>query len=92
MPLTKDVSLKELAEKTEGFVGADLENLVREAAMIALRENLNAQQVKKSHFETAMEKVKPSVTKSDMEKYNKIEETYLKSAKAALVNRTPYLG
>ncbi len=39
MPLAKDVDLKAIAKKAEGYSGADLEGLVREAGMIALREN-----------------------------------------------------
>ena len=81
-----------IAEKLDGFVGADVENLAREAAMLALRENINVKQIKLRNFEDAMKKVKPSVTKSDMDKYQKIEENYLKSAKAALSNKTAYLG
>lgn len=38
MPLADDVSLEKLAEVTHGFVGADLEALAREAAMVVLRE------------------------------------------------------
>jgi len=37
--------LQELAGKTEGFSGADLENLCREAAMVSLRENLESKTV-----------------------------------------------
>jgi len=91
MPLAKDVNLKTLAEKTEGYVGADLENLAREAAMLALREDMAIKQVKKKHFDEAIKKVKPSVSKRDIEIYNKIEEKYLKQAKVA-VEKTPYLG
>lgn len=40
MPLTEDVDLRRLSEMTHGFVGADLEALCREAAMIALRKIL----------------------------------------------------
>jgi transitional endoplasmic reticulum ATPase len=40
MPLARDVDLEELATETEGLVGADLEALCREAAMLALREFL----------------------------------------------------
>lgn len=40
MPLTKDVKLKELADRTHGFVGADLEALCKEAAMIVIRQML----------------------------------------------------
>ncbi|MFA5019581.1 MAG: CDC48 family AAA ATPase [Candidatus Pacearchaeota archaeon] len=91
-PLAKDVSLQELAKKTEGCVGADLENLVREAAMLALRENKDAKQISKSHFQEALKKVRPSVTQRDMETYNKIEENYLKSAKSAIAGKMEYLG
>jgi len=38
MPLASDVNLKRLAEITHGFVGADLEALCREAAMVTLRK------------------------------------------------------
>ena len=38
MPLAQDVSLEHLAEITHGFVGADLEALCREAAMVTLRQ------------------------------------------------------
>jgi transitional endoplasmic reticulum ATPase len=92
MPLAKDVDIEEFAEKTEGYVGSDIEGVCREAAMLALRKDINADKVKKEHFEEAMNKVRPSVTKSDMEKYKKIEENYLKSAKAALESSAGYLG
>ncbi len=84
MPLAKDVKLKELAEKTEGYVGADIESVVREAAIFALRKDLNAQEVKKEFFLEALRKVQPSVSKRDIERYKKIESEYLRSAKAAL--------
>ncbi|RLE42284.1 ATPase, partial [Candidatus Woesearchaeota archaeon] len=44
MPL-KGVNLKELAKKTEGFVGADIEALCREAGMLALREDIKVKYV-----------------------------------------------
>jgi transitional endoplasmic reticulum ATPase len=87
----KDEFLMDIAKETEGYTGADLESLAREAAMIALRENLNSEFVTKKHFEKALEKVKPSVTKSTIETYKKIEQEYLKSAKAAIPSVT-YLG
>ena len=40
MPLARDVNMAHLAEITHGFVGADLEALCREAAMIRLRRIL----------------------------------------------------
>jgi 26S proteasome subunit P45 family len=71
MPL-KGVDLKELAKKTEGYSGADLEALVREAGMNALRENAN--EVKEKHFEKALEVVKPSLDKKVIEFYLKFDE------------------
>ncbi|MGV8151991.1 MAG: CDC48 family AAA ATPase [Candidatus Nanoarchaeia archaeon] len=92
MPLSKDVSIKEIIEKTDGYVGADMEALVREAAMLALREDMSSKEVKMKHFEAAMEKVKASVSKGDIERYKRIEENYLRSAKAALEAPAAYLG
>jgi transitional endoplasmic reticulum ATPase len=87
----KDKIVSMLAEKTEGYVGADLEALTREAAMLALREDLKTKEVKKKNFEDAMKKVKPSVNKEFMDRYRKMETDYLKSAKAALES-VSYLG
>jgi transitional endoplasmic reticulum ATPase len=73
MPL-KDVNLDGLASRTDGYVGADLENLCREAAMIALRENKNAVNVEGRHFEDALKIVKPSVNKDVMKQYENISK------------------
>ena len=62
MPLAGDVDLYEIARKTEGYSGADLEALVREAAMHALRENMYIDRVYMRHFLQAMERIKPSIT------------------------------
>jgi transitional endoplasmic reticulum ATPase len=93
MPIeNKEKLLKELSEQTEGFTGADIESLAREAAMLALREDIKTKKVKKEHFQKAMKKVLPSVSKNDQERYKQIESKYLKSAKAALTNRASYAG
>jgi transitional endoplasmic reticulum ATPase len=91
MPLARDIKLPNLADKTDGYVGSDVENLAREAGILALRENMEIKEVKKKHFEEAMKKVKASVGKGDVERYKKIESEYLKSAKAALAEPA-YLG
>jgi len=93
MPLDKSVNLNRLAEETEGYTGADLEALARESAMLALREDINTKIVTKKHFEEAMEKVQPSVSKGDQERYKQVESKYLKSARAALLgNSATYAG
>jgi transitional endoplasmic reticulum ATPase len=88
MPLDKSVDLEKLSEDTEGFTGADIESLTREAAMLALREDIESKKVKKEHFLKAMETVRPSVSKNDEERYKQIESKYLKSAKAALADKS----
>jgi AAA family ATPase, CDC48 subfamily len=90
-PLAKDVDLEELARRTEGYSGADLELLVREATFLALREDINAKEVSMRHFEEALKKVRPSVA-PDMLKFY---ETWLEKARqltvAAKAKATPPL-
>ena len=93
MPLDKSVKLETLITKTEGFVGADIENLVREAAMLALRNNINAKIVTMENFEEAIMKIKPSVSEDTAKRYKKIEDYYLKKAKAGGLELGPiYTG
>ena len=69
MPLASDVDLEVLADKTEGFVGADIEAVCREAVMLTLREDLESEEVYMSEFETAMKKVKPT-KENELVSYN----------------------
>ena len=85
MPLAKDVNTNRLIEKTENYVGADIEALCREAAMLALREDLKAAEIKMKHFEEALKKVKSSILNEDIKKYNEIEESYLRTARGAAI-------
>jgi len=71
MPLV-DVDLEVLINHTDGFVGADLENLCREAAMIALREDKDASKVEMRHFESALKIITASVDKDTMKQYENI--------------------
>ena len=73
MPL-KGVNLKVLIKKTEGFSGADLEALCREAAMHALRENKNAKEVAMKHFEMALKDMSPSLSKPVIDFYRQFDE------------------
>jgi transitional endoplasmic reticulum ATPase len=62
MPLADDVDLDAVAERTARFTGADLEDLTRRAGLLALRESLDAAQVRQAHFEQAARETRPSVT------------------------------
>jgi transitional endoplasmic reticulum ATPase len=78
MPL-KNVDLKSLADKTEGYSGADVEAICREAAMFALRENIDAKQVTAKQFDEALKKVKPSITDDMFAKYQKVVDNIKKT-------------
>ena len=68
MPL-KGVKLSTLSKKMEGYTGADIEGVVREAAILALRKNSKAKEVTMNHFEEALEQVSPSVTEDTVKYY-----------------------
>ena len=69
MPLAKDVNLEKLAKNTESYVGADIEAICREAAMLTLRDNIEANEVTMKYFNKATEKVKPDADDGDMVQY-----------------------
>ena len=85
-PLADDVDLDRLAEKTEGFTGADLTALTNEAVMLAIRsavakngensEVMKSQKITMAFFEMALEKVKP-VSRSELGIYEKAAEDYV---------------
>lgn len=54
-PLAKEVELRSIAEKTPGFSGADLANLLNEAALLAAREN--KKEIDKADLDEAMDRV-----------------------------------
>ena len=68
MPLSEDVELEILAKRTEGFVGADIEAVCREAVMLTLRDSLESENVDMKHFKEAMKKVKPK-NEADLSHY-----------------------
>ncbi|UPM43004.1 CDC48 family AAA ATPase [Halocatena salina] len=87
-PLADAVDLERLARMSDGYVGADIEAVCREAAMIATREfigRVDAEEIETSvgnvritmdHFEQALEEVSPSVTDEVREQYDEIEDQF----------------
>lgn len=59
-PLADDVDLKMLALSTKGYTGADLSAIAREAALVALEEDINADKVYARHVGAACARVRPS--------------------------------
>ncbi|WP_297066297.1 CDC48 family AAA ATPase [Thermococcus sp.] len=91
VPLAEDVNLEELAKRTEGYTGADIAAVVREAAMLAMRRALQegiikpgmkADEIRRrvkvtmKDFEEALKKIGPSVSKETMEYYRKMQEQF----------------
>ena len=79
MPLAKDVNIKELAKKTEGYAGADIASLCREAAIIALRKDMESKEVGNKDFEEALSRVRPSITKEIEDSYRVLKEQFTKA-------------
>ena len=70
MPIAKDVDLNQITIATKYYSGADIESLCREAAMHALRKNVNSTEVTMKDFQDALKEMGPSIT-PDMEKWYK---------------------
>ncbi|MBS3744126.1 MAG: ATP-dependent zinc metalloprotease FtsH [Wenzhouxiangellaceae bacterium] len=64
VPISDDVSARDIARGTPGFSGADLANLVNEAALFAARED--SQSVTQDHFERAKDKIMMGAERKSM--------------------------
>ena len=93
MALAKDVKLKELADKTEGYSGADIQAVCREAAMLTLRKKMDSDAVTKEGFEDALKRIGPSITKEIMDAYEKMRKKFSSArAEEMRANRPNYYG
>lgn len=85
--------LKDLASRSEGYVGADIESICREAAMLALRSDLVNIIVEPNYFEDALVKVRPSVTTEIKQGYEELKDSFTSAAGKQMVNEKPnYFG
>lgn len=91
-PLADNVDIEKLADITEGYSGADIEAICREAALLALREVIkpglskseaqdiaNRIKINWSHFEKAIARTKPTTSKKDMQFYDQNARMYIQS-------------
>ncbi len=92
-PIAEDVKLSQLADMTDGYVGADIEGICREAAMLALREivtpgigrkeiqeKVGEIKISKKHFERAIRRVKPTTSGETLRSYEQHAELFAKYA------------
>ena len=92
MPLSKDVKISKLAEMTDGYVGADIEALCREAAMLALRKTMKAKEVSADNFEEAMKVIRPTMSDELQQSYEKLLQTFKKNIATEVKSDLKYLG
>ncbi len=67
MSLSDDIDFDDLVDRSDGFVGADIENVCREAGMHAIREGLD--EVSMEHFEDAFEEARPTASDDDIDEF-----------------------
>lgn len=90
-PLAEDANIDEIAQKTEGYTGADLAAICNTAVMLAIREHVinsrNPEEAKKNfkdlkvykrHLEEALKKIKP-ISQRELEMYKRISEEFAKN-------------
>ncbi len=82
MPLADDVDLDDLAERTDRFTGADLEDLVRRAGLVALRKSLTTETVTMADFEAALTESRASVTPEMEQEYEQMAARLKQEASA----------
>ena len=85
MPLARDVDLTQLVVTARNYSGADIDAFCREAAMVALRKDVNTKEVTMKDFEEAKKRIGPSVT-PDMEKWYK---SFMQQARQVQKPATP---
>jgi len=94
MPLEKGIDFKKIAKMTDGFSGADLEALTREAGLFALKKSFDASSVSKNNFDDAMQEVKASISDDMVKFYDKLEEMLKRrpSATSEKEEKMEYVG
>ncbi|MHA1377655.1 MAG: CDC48 family AAA ATPase [Candidatus Helarchaeota archaeon] len=77
MTLAEDVNLESVAQATENYSGADLENVIREAGMMAIRacnnKAIDCVEVNMKHFKKALKEIFPSITVDIIKHYEKVQ-------------------
>ncbi len=81
MPLDEGVSLESLVKKMNGYSGADIDSVVREAGLNALRRNPDSGSVTLGDFESAIKEIYPSITPEMVNWYENTQQRLREQAK-----------
>ena len=76
IPVSDCVNLEKVAERTEGYSGAEIAAVCNEAALAALEEDVNTDKVTEKHFQTALNNLKPRISKNLFEIYKKFQSEH----------------
>ncbi|MCZ7399319.1 MAG: AAA family ATPase, partial [Candidatus Methanoperedens sp.] len=87
MALAKDVNIEKLVELASDFTGADIAAVCKKAGRFAMRENINAEKVRQSHFLAAIDDTGPSVTSDIMSYYESIKDELRKKRSKQIESR-----
>ena len=100
-PVDKDVDLEKMAKESKDYVGADIEAVCREAAMLAIREyitpgmspeeakkNAGGIKIKMRNFQDALKKVKPTVSRDMAQRYEKLTEDFARQVVGDMEDKT----
>ena len=100
-PLAADVDLGQLARDSKDYVGADIEAVCREAAMLAIREyitpnmspeearkNAGTIQIRMKHFQEALKKVRPTVSRDVAQRYERLTEEFARQVVGDFKDKT----
>ncbi|KAK7922615.1 hypothetical protein WMY93_009517 [Mugilogobius chulae] len=74
MPIAPDVSIDQLVSKTDKYSGAEITAVCREAALLALQEDIKAQSVRARHLEQALITVQPRIPDSLIQSYVRYQQ------------------
>ena len=76
IPVGDSVNLETVAERTEGYSGAEIAAVCNEAALAALEEDVNTDTVTEAHFQTALNNLKPRISQNLFEIYKKFQSEH----------------
>lgn len=74
IPTADDVDIEKLVENTEGYSGAEIEAVCKEAALKALEDSFDIQQIEMKYFYKALDNVKPRTSPDLLQLYNDYEK------------------
>jgi transitional endoplasmic reticulum ATPase len=81
MPMDENLNLETLSRRMDGYSGADIESVVREAGLNALRRDIESNEVNFGDFESAMNDIAPSITPEMVNWYENTQQRFREQSK-----------